>query len=361
MAAPRLGGGTSMSVDARPTVSAPDDDPYLWLEEIEGAQALAFVEAQNAETLGRFGHAAFAADRDVLAAIFDRPDNIPLVARRGAHLYNFWRDAENPRGLWRRTSLQSYRSNAPQWDVVLDLDALAARESEDWVWAGASVLPGTHDRAILSLSRGGRDAHVLREFDTSAKSFVSGGFDLPEAKGGIEWLDRDTLLLSSALGEGMATDSGYARTVRLWRRGANVARAPVLFETTPNSMMVWGKVDRTQARETAWFVEKPAFFDLVIWIGTAAGPTVKLDLPIDIAMEAHRGRFAVKRTPRGRSAARHTLPTLCWGSRYPTFWRATATSASCSRPASGAPWSRSFGPVVSSCCRSSTSCSPPSK
>jgi prolyl oligopeptidase len=284
-----------MSVDARPTISAPDDDPYLWLEEIEGTQALAFVEAQNAATLARFGHAAFAADRDALAAIFDRPDNIPLVARRGAHLYNFWRDADNPRGLWRRTSLESYRSDAPQWDVVLDLDALAAREGEDWVWAGASVLPGTHDRAILSLSRGGRDAHVLREFDTGAKRFVSGGFDLPEAKSGIAWLDRDTLLLSSALGEGMATDSGYARTVRLWRRGADVARAPVLFETTPNSMLVWGNVDRTQARETVWFVEKPAFFDLVIWIGTAAGPAVKLDLPIDIAMEAHRGWFAVKR------------------------------------------------------------------
>src|SRR6476620_8539929 len=110
-----------MSVDLRPTVDAPDDDPYLWLEEIEGARALAFVEGQNERTLARFGGARFAADRDTLAAIYDRPDNIPFVARRRTYLYNFWKDAKNPRGLWRRTTAESYRTPTPQWDVILDL------------------------------------------------------------------------------------------------------------------------------------------------------------------------------------------------------------------------------------------------
>ena len=284
-----------MPVDARPTTAAPDDDPYLWLEEIEGAPALAFVEARNAATLARFGHAGFAADRDVLTAIYDRPDNIPFITRRGADLYNFWRDANNPRGLWRRTSLASFRSDAPQWDVVLDLDALAAREGEDWVWSGPSILPHTRDRAILSLSRGGSDACVLREFDTVARTFVPHGFDLPEAKSGTEWLDRDTLLLSSALGDGMATNSGYARTVRLWRRGAEVAQAPVLFETTPDSMAVRGDVDRTQARETVWFIERPAFFDMNAWIGGRSGPETRLDLPADIWMHPYRDWLVVKR------------------------------------------------------------------
>ena len=116
-----------MPLDPRPTVAAPDDDPYLWLEDIEGERALAFVEAQSQATLSRFGHAGFAADRDTLAAIFDRKDNIPFVARRGAHLFNFWKDAANPRGLWRRSTHDSYRSEAPDWEILLDIDALASR------------------------------------------------------------------------------------------------------------------------------------------------------------------------------------------------------------------------------------------
>src|SRR5579862_4537850 len=184
-----------MAFDARPTVAAPDDDPYLWLEEIEGARALAWVTEQNARTLARYGDARFVADRDTLTALYDRPDNLPYVVRRGPYLYNFWKDAQNPRGLWRRTTLESFRRDQPQWEILLDLDRLAAREGEDWVWGGASTLPRTHDRAILRLSRGGGDAVVLREFDTEARDFVSDGFSLPEAKGGSEWLDQDTLLL----------------------------------------------------------------------------------------------------------------------------------------------------------------------
>src|SRR2546430_274218 len=128
--------------DPRPSLAAPDDDPYLWLEEIDGARALAWVEAQNATTLARFGDARFAADRDTLAAIFDRPDNIPLIGRRGARVFNFWKDAEHPRGLWRATTLESYRSEQPEWDILLDLDALAAREGEDLKRSGGSTPPG---------------------------------------------------------------------------------------------------------------------------------------------------------------------------------------------------------------------------
>ena len=184
-------------IDPRPTIEAPDDDPYLWLEEIDGERALAWVEAQNSATLARFGDDRFAADRDILAAIFDRPDNIPVIARRGAKVFNFWKDAEHPRGLWRATSLDSYRGEQPDWEILLDLDALAATEAEDWTWSGAATIPGSHDRAILMLSRGGADAVVLREFDLAARDFVTGGFALPEAKGGAAWLNRDTLLLTT--------------------------------------------------------------------------------------------------------------------------------------------------------------------
>jgi prolyl oligopeptidase len=134
---------------------------------------------------------------------------------------------------------------------------LAAREAEDWIWSGSSTLPRIHDRTILRLSRGGGDAVVLREFDIATKAFVAGGFHLP----------------------GMATASGYARTVRLWQRWVDVARAPVLFETTPDSMSAWASVDRTQGTERVWFVERPAFFEMITWLGDRAGPTAKLGLP----------------------------------------------------------------------------------
>src|SRR6201997_1148220 len=245
--------------DPRPTIEAPDDDPYLSLEEIDGEQALAWVETQNAATLARFGDTRFAADRDVLAAIFDRPDNIPIIARRRSRLFNFWKDAEHPRGLWRATSLDSYRSEQPQWDILLDLDALAAKESEDWTWSGASTLPDSHDRAMLMLSRGGADAVVMREFDLASREFIPGGFFLPEAKGGSVWLDRNTLLLSSALGEGMATSSGYARTVRLWQRGTDPLAAPAIFHTAADRMAVWADVDREVEEERLLFIERIGF------------------------------------------------------------------------------------------------------
>src|SRR5438128_7447707 len=274
--------------DPRPTLEAPDDDPYLWLEEIDGEPALAWVEAQNAATLGHFGAARFAGDRDLLAAIFDRPDNIPLIARRGSRVFNFWKDAEHPRGLWRATTLDSYRSEQPEWDILLGLDALASMEREDWTWSGASTIPGSHNRAIVMLSRGGADAVVLREFDLATREFVPEGFTLPEAKSGAAWLDRDTLLLSSALGEGMATHSGYARTVRLWQRGANPLAAPVIFETRAEAMSVGADVHRDGAGETIEFVERIGFLDATDWIGERSGPKTRLDLPTDSSVEWHR-------------------------------------------------------------------------
>ncbi|GGE23009.1 prolyl oligopeptidase [Aureimonas endophytica] len=272
------------AVDPRPTLAAPDDDPHLWLEEIEGERALAHVAAENAKTLAALADARFEADRDGLAEALDRPDRIPFVTRRGGLLYNFWRDAAHPRGLWRRTTPESYRSEAPDWETLLDLDALAAEEGADWVWAGAHSRPRHHDRAILRLSRGGGDAVTLREFDLETRSFVAGGFDLAEGKSGLDWLDRDTLLLQSALGEGMATESGYARTVRLWRRGGDPLAAPVLFEVPATSMFAGADVHHRGEAEWCIFVERLGFFDAVIHLGDREGPKTRLDLPTDITI-----------------------------------------------------------------------------
>src|SRR6202040_953539 len=305
--------------DPRPTIEAPDDDPYLWLEEIDGERALAWVEAQNAATLARFGDDRFAADRNTLAAIFDRPDNIPVIARRGANVFNFWKDAEHPRGLWRATTLDSYRSKEPDWEILLDLDALAVNESEDWAWSGATTIPGSHDRAILMLSRGGADAVVLREFDLVARNFVTGGFALPEAKGGAAWLDRDTLLLSSALGADMATSSGYARTVRLWRRGADPLTAPIIFATSADHMAVWADVDRETGEELLVLVERVGFFDAIVWIGGRTGPQTRIHLPAEAWVKWHRGWLAVQRGTAWTIDGETYPPDTVLGISFPAF------------------------------------------
>lgn len=283
---------------SRPSLAAPDDDPHIWLEDIEGEAALAWVRERSQRTQVDFATAGFERDRDALTAIFDRPDRIPGIRRRGGHVYNFWTDGANPRGLWRRTTLASYRQAEPAWELLLDLDALAKAESEDWIWAGASLEPHKRERAIIGLSRGGADAVVHREFDLTTLSFVPDGFSLPQAKGGTAWLDADTLLLASALGEGMATTSGYARTVRLWRRGEDVSQAQIIFEIPTHSMSAWAGVDRTAGSQRVWFIERPVFFEMRGWLGDAKGPTEPIDLPADAQWDAFGDWLAVKlRTP----------------------------------------------------------------
>jgi prolyl oligopeptidase len=304
------------AIDPRPTVDAPDDDPYLWLEEIEGEASLAWVERQNAQTLARFAGADFAADRDTLAAIFDRPDKIPYVTRRNGLLYNFWVDAGHPRGIWRRTTLAEFRKDEPSWEVLIGLDALAAAEGEDWVWHAPGTLPPLHDRAILALSRGGSDAVVLREYDLAAKSFVKDGFYLPEAKSSAEWVDADTLLLSTALGGGDAvTRSGYARQVRLWRRGTDPLSSPILFEAGKESVGGSADFDKTAAQERIWFHDRVSFFDAECWLGGRSGPEQKLDLPKDAWFSFYGNWFALKtRTPWTVGGTTYAPDTLLAGS-----------------------------------------------
>jgi prolyl oligopeptidase len=308
-----------MPIDNRPTLTAPDDDPYLWLEEIEGERAIDFVERQSRLTVQKFGHAGFAADRDLLASIYDRPDNIPYVGRRGGFLYNFWKDANNPRGLWRRTTLAEFRKPDPNWEILLDLDQLAAIENDDWLWAGAQRLSAKHPSVILSLSRGGSDATVLREFNIDTRTFTTDGFVLPEAKSYAGWLDADTLLLSSALGDGMATSSGYARTVRLWRRGTDADRAPVLFETTPENMGAFFEVDRTEGAPRVWFFERLDFFNSRLYLGDEGGVRLKLDLPTHAQVNVHGGWLAIKPRKPWTVGAKTYPPDTVLATSLPSF------------------------------------------
>jgi prolyl oligopeptidase len=278
------------AIDPRPTIALPNDDPYLWLEEVDGARALTWVEAQHAKTVSHFGSdASFVADRDALIVIFGRSDNIPYPTRQGGKLFNFWKDAAHPRGLLRTTSLESYRTDAPNWNVLLDVDALAEKEGEDWAFHGGTILPGPLDRTILKMSRGGTDAVVMREFDITTRAFVDDGFNLPEAKGGCAWLDRDTLLLFSGLGEGMATRTGHPRTVRLWRRGTDPLSAPVIFEIQPGSISTFAELDREAESERLVFVEAIKSNEGCVWIGDRTGAKTRIDVPPHAWMHWSRG------------------------------------------------------------------------
>ena len=214
------------------TALSPTDghnDPYLWLEDIEGDKAVGWVDAQNKRTDGFLVDVGYQRDFDAVMKILDADDRIPFVGKSGDYLYNFWKDAENPRGLWRRTTLESYRKDKPEWDVLLDIDALNAAEGVSWAFAGAARSPDK-TRALVSLSFNGTDAIEVREFDIATKSFVAGGFVIPQAKTQVSWIDQDTLLVGSASGPEHTTEAGYTRTVRKWTRGTPFDAAEVVFE-----------------------------------------------------------------------------------------------------------------------------------
>ncbi len=260
------------------------DDPYIWLEEVEGEAALEWVEEQNAVSLDYLENLpTFAAMQDRNLEIYDSEDKIPSPGIRGDFIYNFWRDENNRRGLWRRTTLDSYVADHTEWETVLDIDALADAESEDWVWKGATCLRPDYRLCMLRLSRGGADAVVLREYDTEAKAFVKDGFFVPEAKTSFSWIDEDSAYLGSDFGEGSLTDSGYPKTSRLWLRGEPIEEAKEIFagEQADVGAYVYRIWDGNTHYDIAHQV--PSFFSAVINLYNDDGDIYKIDIPLDAA------------------------------------------------------------------------------
>ncbi len=211
--------------------SAAAADPYLWLENVTGRRALAWVTAQNAvATAAVTASPTFASTQSRMLDILNSTTRIPYVTKIGDFYYNLWLDKDHPRGLWRRTTLDEYRKEQPAWETVLDVDALGKAEGESWVWKGVQPLVPTYDRCLISLSRGGADATVVREFDLAAKQFVADGFTLPENKSDVGWVDRDHIYIGTDFGAGSLTTSGYPRVAKVWTRGTRLADATVAFE-----------------------------------------------------------------------------------------------------------------------------------
>jgi prolyl oligopeptidase len=264
-----------------------DDDPYLWLEDITGDDALEWVRTRNEPTLEELGGDRFEQLRTEALEVLDTDARIPYVRRRGDHLYNFWRDAANPRGLWRRTTLESYRTEQPDWDVIIDVDALADADDENWVWAGADVIEPDHTLALISLSRGGSDAAIVREFDMRTREFVSGGFELPEAKTQISWEDEDTVLLGTDFGEGSLTESGYPRLVKRWRRGQPLDEAQTVFSAASTDVIVAASVDRTPGFERTVLHRAIDFFNDEVY-ELRGDELIRFDAPTDATVSVHR-------------------------------------------------------------------------
>jgi len=201
-------------------------DDHLALEEVNGTEAMAFVRSENERSLAALtGDRRYETFRREAEAILTATDRIPSPSFLGDGIGNFWQDAANPKGVWRRTTLDSYRSADTRWETLLDIDALSRAEGKDWVWKGADCLAPDETRCLISLSDGGKDAVVVREFDTTTKQFVDGGFVLPEGKHRLEWLDRDTLLVATDFGAGTLTESGYPFIVKTLKRGQTLAQA----------------------------------------------------------------------------------------------------------------------------------------
>jgi prolyl oligopeptidase len=265
------------------------DDPFRWLEDLDGDAAAAWVRERNAESLGRLtGDPRFARLRDELLAILDSTDRVPYPSWHDGHLYNLWKDRDHPRGLWRRTTLDEYRKADPDWDVLIDLDALAAREDENWVWQEASILRPAGRRCLVSLSRGGSDARVVREFDLDGRAFVPDGFTLPEAKSEVGWIDADRLYVGTDFGPGSLTASGYPRLVKEWRRGTPLADAPVIIEGHPQDVVVHAVHDPTPGFERDLVVRWLDFFRAEHHVRTGDGELVRIPVPLDADVDTHR-------------------------------------------------------------------------
>ncbi|MFD3513512.1 prolyl oligopeptidase family protein [Streptomyces sp. NPDC058657] len=277
------------------------DDPYLWLEDIEGPEALAWVRERTEECERALDGPEFRKLAADLREVLDDARRIPYVRRRGDLLYDFRRDAIHVRGVWRRTTLAEYRKEAPEWETVLDIDALAAAEGVDWVWGGAQVRYPDRRRALVSLSPSGTDAVVVREFDLESGEFVPGsgegegagagegvGFCVPEGKTVIGWIDEDTVYLGADFGPGSLTTSGYPRTVRRWRRGTPRTEAETVFEADREDLSVTAWHDPTPGYARDFLSVHRDFWHGDLYLLAEDGRRIRIDVPADASAYAHR-------------------------------------------------------------------------
>jgi len=263
-------------------------DPFTWMEEIEGTRALDWARAENARSLPVLQNdPRYEGLHQSALDIVNARDRIPGVSFSGdGTLGNFWQDAEHVRGLWRRTSVDSFRTADPVWETVLDVDALARAEGQNWVYKGATCLAPDDRYCLVQLSDGGKDAVTLREFDTVTKAFVEGGFVSPDGKQNASWLDKDTVLIARDWGPGTMTKSSYPFVLKLWRRGTPLEQATEIYRGTADDVSVSPFVlrDADGKVQAVIAARSPSFFETEYWLITDQGP-IKLPFPMKTALQ----------------------------------------------------------------------------
>jgi len=286
--------------------SSAEDDPFLWLEDVHGAEALHWVEGQNAIALERLkSDPLYQHNYDIVLGLLNAEDRIPMGTLRGGYVFNFWQDTGQTRGVWRRTLRASYETAAPEWEVLLDIDALAAAEDKNWVFDGANCAPSL-DRCLISLSPGGTDAVETREFDIATKTFPADGFTLSEAKSAVVYVDDDTVLFATDFGAGTMTASGYPRIVKLWRRGTDISTAVTVSEGTTEDVGVWPYVMKGDVGPVPFAIRAVSLFESEYFYISDDGAALKLPLPLASALQGMTGDrvLAILRsawTPQGQA------------------------------------------------------------
>ncbi|MCO5056114.1 prolyl oligopeptidase family serine peptidase [Thermomonas sp.] len=279
----------AIAASAAAQTAPPTDDPYAWLEDVSGQRALDWVRARNARTEADIAASPeFKRLEGEIRAILDSDAKIPGVEKIGDYYYNFWKDAQHQRGLWRRTTLAEYRKPEPQWETVLDLDALNAAEGKQWVWHGADCLKPAYQRCLIALSPGGSDADVTREFDLTSKQFVEGGFFRPEAKGGLAWIDENTVYVFTDFGPGTMTSSGYPNIVKVWKRGTPMASASTVYTGQPGDMYIAAFHDFTPGYARDFVSRTLAFYNDELYLRSADGALTRIDAPNSAQKSVHK-------------------------------------------------------------------------
>ena len=276
---------TSQNVIEYDTPGQADND-HLYLEEVLGEEALEEVKSWNASTLKRLtADPLFEQMNAEALEILNSKDKIPYVSYRGGEVHNFWQDATHVRGIWRKSTLESYLSDNPVWETVLDIDALAEKEGKNWVYKGNDCLYPNYEHCILNLSDGGKDAVVLREFNTKTKTFVADGFITQESKGNIEWVDENTVLIGVDFGKGSMTESGYPMIAKVWKRGEPLSNAIEFGRGKKSDVGYWGGVwELTDGRREIISSRAITFYDSeYFWFPRktdgSVGEGIKLPIP----------------------------------------------------------------------------------
>ncbi len=279
---------TAATLSAAAASAQTPEDPFTWMEEIEGTRALDWARAENARSLPVLQNdARYAGLHQAALDIVNAKDRIPGVGFSGdGTLGNFWQDATHVRGVWRRTSLNSFRTDEPVWETVLDFDALAAAEGKNWVYKGATCLAPDDRYCLVQLSDGGKDAVTLREFDTVTKTFVAGGFVAPDGKQNVTWLDRDTLLIARDWGPGTMTKSSYPFVLKAWKRGTPLESATELYRGTVDDVSVSPMVlrDADGVVQAVMISRAVSFFESETYLVTDKGP-VRLPFPLKSSIQ----------------------------------------------------------------------------